>query len=55
MICVYVLLGSYVVCGGLDNICLIYSLKIREGNVRVSRELFGYIGYLFCCRFLDDN
>ena len=40
---------------GLDNICSIYSLKTREGNVRVSRELPGHTGYLSCCRFLDDN
>ncbi|CAD7681012.1 unnamed protein product [Nyctereutes procyonoides] len=37
--------GNYVACGGLDNICSIYNLKTREGNVR----------YLSCCRFLDDN
>ena len=29
---------------GLDNICSIYSLKTREGNVRVSRELPGHTG-----------
>lgn len=33
----------------------VYSLKTREGNVRVSRELPGHTGYLSCCRFLDDN
>ena len=33
----------------------IFSLKTREGNVRVSRELPGHTGYLSCCRFLDDN
>ena len=32
------------VCRGLDNICSIYSLKTREGNVRVSRELPGHTG-----------
>lgn len=32
-----------------------FSLKTREGNVRVSRELPGHTGYLSCCRFLDDN
>lgn len=30
--------------GGLDNVCSIYSLKTREGNVRVSRELQGHTG-----------
>jgi guanine nucleotide-binding protein G(I)/G(S)/G(T) subunit beta-1 len=55
MTCAYAPSGSYVACGGLDNICSIYSLKTREGNVRVSRELPGHTGYLSCCRFLDDN
>lgn len=55
MTCAYAPSGSFVACGGLDNICSIYSLKTREGNVRVSRELPGHTGYLSCCRFLDDN
>jgi len=55
MTCAYAPSGSYVACGGLDNICSIYSLKTREGNVRVSRELPGHTGYLSCCRFLDDT
>ncbi|MBN3326170.1 GBB1 protein, partial [Atractosteus spatula] len=55
MTCAYAPSGNYVACGGLDNICSIYNLKTREGNVRVSRELAGHTGYLSCCRFLDDN
>jgi guanine nucleotide-binding protein G(I)/G(S)/G(T) subunit beta-1 len=55
MTCAYAPSGSFVACGGLDNICSIYSLKTREGNVKVSRELAGHTGYLSCCRFLDDN
>jgi guanine nucleotide-binding protein G(I)/G(S)/G(T) subunit beta-1 len=55
MTCAYAPSGSFVACGGLDNICSIYSLKTREGNVRVSRELPGHTGYLSCCRFIDDN
>jgi len=55
MTCAYAPSGSYVACGGLDNICSIYSLKSREGTVRVSRELSGHTGYLSCCRFIDDN
>lgn len=41
----------------LRNWCTVvaFSLKTREGNVRVSRELPGHTGYLSCCRFLDDN
>lgn len=55
MTCAYAPSGSFVACGGLDNICSIYSLKTREGNVKVSRELAGHTGYLSCCRFLDDG
>ncbi|XP_065189764.1 guanine nucleotide-binding protein subunit beta-1 [Sycon ciliatum] len=55
MTCAYAPSGNFVACGGLDNICSIYSLKTREGNVRVSRELPGHTGYLSCCRFLDDQ
>ncbi|PBC29260.1 Guanine nucleotide-binding protein G(I)/G(S)/G(T) subunit beta-1 [Apis cerana cerana] len=44
MTCAYAPSGSFVACGGLDNICSIYSLKTREGNVRVSRELPGHTG-----------
>ncbi|KAK6634771.1 Guanine nucleotide-binding protein G(I)/G(S)/G(T) subunit beta-1 [Polyplax serrata] len=55
MTCAYAPSGSFVACGGLDNTCSIYSLKTREGNVRVSRELPGHTGYLSCCRFLNDN
>lgn len=35
MTCAYAPTGSYVACGGLDNLCSIYSLKTREGNVKV--------------------
>lgn len=55
MTCAYAPSGSFVACGGLDNICSIYSLKTREGNVRVSKELQGHSGYLSSCRFLDDG
>ncbi|XP_058124591.1 guanine nucleotide-binding protein subunit beta-1-like [Anopheles ziemanni] len=55
MTCAYAPSGNYVACGGLDNICSIYNLKTREGNVRIARELGGHTGYLSCCRFLDDN
>lgn len=44
MTCAYAPSGNYVACGGLDNICSIYNLKTREGNVRVSRELAGHTG-----------
>ncbi|CAO2613469.1 Guanine nucleotide-binding protein subunit beta-4 [Lemmus lemmus] len=46
MTCAYAPSGNYVACGGLDNICSIYNLKTREGNVRVSRELPGHTACL---------
>jgi guanine nucleotide-binding protein G(I)/G(S)/G(T) subunit beta-1 len=43
--------------GVCESLCVncVDSLKTREGNVRVSRELPGHTGYLSCCRLLDDN
>ncbi|WP_411024947.1 WD40 repeat domain-containing protein, partial [Salmonella sp. s54836] len=55
MTCAYSTSGTFVACGGLDNICSIYNLKGREGNIKTSRELGGHTGYLSCCRFLDDE
>jgi len=55
MTCAYAPSGTYVACGGLDNICSIYNLNTREGNTRVSRELAGHTGYLSCCRFINDS
>ncbi|KAK2530884.1 Gnb4 [Columba livia] len=49
MTCAYAPSGNYVACGGLDNICSIYNLKTREGNVRVSRELPGHTGQQGSC------
>ena len=33
MTCAYAPSGNYVACGGMHNICSIYNLKTREGNV----------------------
>lgn len=52
MTCAYAPSGNYVACGGLDNICSIYSLKTREGNVRVTRELPGHTGR---CSFRGED
>lgn len=52
MTCAYAPSGNYVACGGLDNICSIYSLKTREGNVRVTRELPGHTGKHGACQIL---
>lgn len=55
MTCAYAPSGNYVACGGLDNICSIYSLKTREGNVRVSRELPGHTGEGLICHPRPEN
>ncbi|KAK9474936.1 WD40-repeat-containing domain protein [Dipodascopsis tothii] len=55
MTCAYAPSGNFVACGGLDNICSIYSLNSREGPIRVARELSAHVGYLSCCRFLNDR
>lgn len=44
MTCAYAPSGNFVACGGLDNMCSIYSLKSREGSVKVSRELSAHTG-----------
>ncbi|KTF82526.1 hypothetical protein cypCar_00011749 [Cyprinus carpio] len=54
MTCAYAPSGNYVACGGLDNICSIYSLKTREGNVRVTRELPGHTALFLLCSALWD-
>lgn len=33
-----------VACGGLDNMCSIYNLKAKDGNVKVMRELAAHTG-----------
>lgn len=53
MTCAYAPSGNFVACGGLDNMCSIYSLKSREGNVKVSRELSAHTGVCAACLQLD--
>eukprot|EP01117_Protostelium_nocturnum_P000693 TRINITY_DN1082_c0_g1_i1.p1 TRINITY_DN1082_c0_g1~~TRINITY_DN1082_c0_g1_i1.p1 ORF type:complete len:349 (+),score=95.26 TRINITY_DN1082_c0_g1_i1:331-1377(+) len=58
MTCAYSPGGSFVACGGLDNICSIYSLKSnrdKDAPVRVSKELNAHTGYISCCRFIDEK
>lgn len=55
MTCAYAPSGSFAACGGLDNMCSIYSLKSKDASSKVARELSGHTGYLSCCRFLSDR
>jgi len=58
MTCAYSPNGQMVSCGGLDNICSIYSLK-PTNNQQIStqpiRELSAHTGYLSSCKFISDR
>lgn len=54
MTCAYSPSSNFVACGGLDNICSVYSLKTKE-VVKTACELNAHTGYLSCCRFLSDR
>jgi len=55
MTCAFAPSGSFVACGGLDNICSVYSLRSNQVPIQVSRELNAHTGYLSCCRFINDR
>lgn len=55
MTCAYSPTGNFVACGGLDNICSVYSLRNKETPIKVTRELNAHTGYLSCCRFINDS
>ena len=45
-----------VACGGLDNLCSIYKIKLDGSAVnRAEKELAGHDGYLSCCRFVGKT
>eukprot|EP00300_Choanocystis_sp_HF-7_P006756 c14891_g1_i2.p1 GENE.c14891_g1_i2~~c14891_g1_i2.p1 ORF type:complete len:353 (+),score=69.94 c14891_g1_i2:101-1159(+) len=46
--------GNVLACGGLDNMCTVYSLHDRDFSAQITRELQGHVGYLSCCKFLSD-
>lgn len=48
MTCAYAPSGNLVACGGLDNMCSIYNLKGKDGNVKVMRELAAHTGETVC-------
>lgn len=60
MTCAYAPSGNFVACGGLDNICSVYSIRNAgpggpAGQAKVARELSAHSGYLSCCRFINDR
>jgi len=45
-----------VACGGLDNLCSIYKIKLDGSPVnRAEKELAAHDGYLSCCRFVGQK
>jgi guanine nucleotide-binding protein G(I)/G(S)/G(T) subunit beta-1 len=45
-----------VACGGLDNLCSIYKIRLDGTPVnRAEKELAAHDGYLSCCRFLGQK
>ncbi len=55
MTCAYAPSGNLVACGGLDNVCSVYSLNQHgDSGKQVARELAGHGGYISCCRFIND-
>jgi len=59
MTCAYSPSGKFVACGGLDNICSIYSAEARQlqdwDTIHPVVELQQHEGYLSCCVFIDDS
>jgi len=47
--------NKMVACGGLDNMCSIYTLSTDTALNRATCELAAHDGYLSCCRFLDPS
>jgi len=56
MTCAYSPSGNFVACGGLDNICSMYSLRASDpSQIKPTRELNSHTGFLSCCRFINDK
>ncbi|XP_063932173.1 guanine nucleotide-binding protein G(I)/G(S)/G(T) subunit beta-3-like isoform X2 [Zophobas morio] len=47
--------GNLVACGGLDNICTIYSLTSTGPTAKSYQVLQSHAAYLSCCRFISDK
>jgi len=45
--------SQLVACGGLDNICSIYSLNDQQASA--THELSRHEGYISCCRFIGND
>lgn len=58
MTCAYSASGTFVACGGLDNLCSIYRVP-GAGEVQQQQkthaELAQHEGYLSCCRFVGES
>jgi len=59
MACAFSTTGKFVACGGLDNICSIFSLSAsaeeKSQPMKPTKELISHTGYLSSCKFLNDD
>jgi len=56
MTCAYSPSRKLVACGGLDNLCTVYTLGEGDANSnKTFGELAQHEGYLSCCRFIKDD
>lgn len=63
MTCAYSPTGTFVACGGLDNLCSVYKMPSSGGKgveatatgQKTYGELAQHEGYLSCCRFVNDE
>lgn len=57
MTCAYEQEGNRLVgCGGLDNLCSIYSVESGDNpHGKAEKELAHHDGYLSCCRFVNNS
>jgi len=55
MSCAFSPSGTFVACGGLENICYLYNLKGKEPPTKPLKELAGHDAFVGCCKFLDEK
>lgn len=58
MTCAFAPSNTLVACGGLDNLCTIFSISEDSQGWEVKpahRELHQHEGYISCCRFVEDT
>jgi len=56
MTCAFAPSGQFVACGGLDNNCIVYSVRDQDtATPKPYRELLAHTCFVSSCRFLNDR